>query len=136
MDFGHWEYSGKDFFIEDYVGFVYIITNLVNNRKYIGQKQFFNKRTKPPLKGRVNKRRSKIESEWRTYTGSSVELNKDIEELGKENFKFEILELCESKWELTYGEYKKIIMEDAIPKKEYYNAFLGRVGKAPNKVMK
>lgn len=131
--YGHWEVP-HDFDPEDFLGFVYLITNNVENKKYIGQKLLWNKVTKPPKKGKVNKRRSKKESNWKEYTGSSKQLNEDIEKLGKDNFTFEILELYETKWEITYGEYSRIIKEDAIPKKSYYNDFLGRVGKCPNKL--
>jgi phosphoribosylaminoimidazole-succinocarboxamide synthase len=89
--------------------------------------------SKPPLKGRKNRRRSTKESDWRTYTGSSKELNADIEKLGKDKFTFTILELYDTKWELSYGETKRIVMEDAIPSRRYYNEFLGKTGKCPEK---
>jgi len=130
--YGHWK-PKKAFDPDDHFGFVYQITNTVTGEKYIGQKQLWSRFKRPPLKGRKNKRHAIRESDWKTYTGSSVRLNEDIEKLGKENFKFEILELFDSKWELSYGEYKKIIKEDAIPRNDYYNAFLGKIGKCPNK---
>ena len=70
---------------EGTVGFVYLITNLTNNRKYIGKKLAQFKRTKPPLKGRKNKRRSTVESDWREYYGSSDELSADVAELGPQS---------------------------------------------------
>jgi hypothetical protein len=45
---------------ENCVGFVYLITNTVNGRKYIGKKLARFKRSRPPLKGRKNKRRYKV----------------------------------------------------------------------------
>lgn len=129
--YGHWRYH-KEFDPKDHYGFVYQITNMETCEKYIGQKQFWFKVKKPPLKGRKNKRHSVKESDWKTYTGSSKRLNEDIEKLGKRKFKFDILVLCDSKWELSYTEYKRIIIEDAIPRNDYYNAFLGRIGKCPN----
>ena len=67
---------------DDVEGFVYVITNLVDNRKYIGKKLARFKTTKPPLKGRKNKRRGTKESDWRTYWGSSDHLNADVKKLG------------------------------------------------------
>lgn len=131
MDYGHW--VGLEFEASEHLGFVYVITNLLSGRKYIGQKQLHSTLKRPPLKGRVNKRHSKRESDWRTYMGSSVSLNADILKFGKENFKFEILEVYDSKWEMSYGEYSRIIKEGAIPNRAYYNEFLGKIGKCPEK---
>ena len=68
-----------------------MITNLTNNRKYLGKKLARFKTTKPPLKGRKNKRRGTKESNWREYYGSNDELNEEITKLGTEKFKREIL---------------------------------------------
>ncbi len=89
----NWYYNSEEIteLPEKVVGFVYLITNLTNDRKYIGKKLAQFKRTKPPLKGRKNKRRSSVESDWRTYYGSSDDLNEDDEKIRKENFKREIL---------------------------------------------
>jgi hypothetical protein len=95
---------------EDCVGFVYEITNLTTSRKYIGKKLAkFSKTTyrMVKLKNGTKKRKkikSKIESDWMDYYGSSIELSKDVEELGKENFKREILFFCKSKAECSYIE--------------------------------
>jgi len=131
-DYGHWD--GPKFDPTEYFGFVYTITNTLTERTYIGQKQFHFKRKRPPLKGRKNKRHYQVESDWRTYTGSSKSLNTDIEEHGMKRFTFEIVELHESKWELNYYETKRIIAEDAVIKHSYYNEFLGRVGRPPERV--
>jgi hypothetical protein len=75
-----WTYQNKK--IEDLPtdceGFVYLITNLTNDRKYIGKKLARFKTTKPPLKGRKNKRRGTKESDWKTYWGSSDKLLADV----------------------------------------------------------
>ena len=105
----NWYYNSEEIteLPEKVVGFVYLITNLTNDRKYIGKKLAQFKRTKPPLKGRKNKRRSSVESDWRTYYGSSDDLNEDVEKLGTENFKREILYYCYSKSELSYVEARE-----------------------------
>ena len=86
-DHGHWiceKFEPESF------GFIYLITNIKNNRKYIGKKQLqFKKSIR--LKSRKNRKVSYSESDWKTYTGSCRELNEDIEKYGKENFTFEIL---------------------------------------------
>jgi len=109
---------------EGSVGFVYLITNLTNNRKYIGKKLAQFKRSKPPLKGRKNKRRTTVESDWRTYYGSSDELNEDIEIIGKENFKREILYYCYSKAELSYIEAREQFKHKVLETDDYYNGHI------------
>ena len=89
---------------EDSIGFVYLITNLTNNRKYIGKKLAQFKRSRKPLKGRTNKRRYSVESDWQEYYGSSDALSADVELLGKDKFKREIMFWCTSKSELSYVE--------------------------------
>jgi len=112
---------------EDTVGFVYLITNLTNNRKYIGKKLAkFSKTTYKTIKlkngtKKKKKIRSKIESDWRLYWGSSVELTADIEKLGIENFKREILYYCKSKSECSYTEAKLQFEHKVLESTEYYN---------------
>lgn len=83
------------------IGFVYLITNLKTNQKYVGKKNFYFTAYK-----QVNKKKKRIkkESDWKTYHGSSNWLNDDIEKLGIENFKREILRICSKKGELSYFE--------------------------------
>lgn len=112
---------------EDCIGFVYLITNLTNNRKYIGKKLAkFSKTTYKTVKLKNgNKKRKKIkgkiESDWRIYWGSSVELTADIEKLGIENFKREILYYCKSKSECSYIEAKLQFEHKVLESTEYYN---------------
>ena len=77
-----WTYKGKavDILPTDCVGFVYLITNTTNNKKYIGKKLAQFKKTRPPLKGKKNKRRSLVESDWKEYWGSSEHLQADVEQ--------------------------------------------------------
>jgi len=108
----------------DCVGFVYLITNLTNGRKYIGKKLARFKTSKPPLKGRKNRRRGSKESDWREYYGSNDELNEDIKNLGTENFKREILFYCYSKAECSYIEAREQFRHQVLEKEEYYNGHI------------
>lgn len=121
-----WYYKDKpvDELPEGTVGFVYLITNLTNNRKYIGKKLASFRKTKPPLKGRKNKRRSTVESDWRTYYGSSDELNADVDKLGTDNFKREILFYCTSKSQLSYVEAREQFNHKVLESDEYYNGHI------------
>ena len=85
------------------IGFVYKITNLINGREYFGKKLFFFTKTKMIKK---KKKRIKEESDWKTYYSSSNELKEDVEKLGTENFKREILYLCKNKGSMSYLESK------------------------------
>ena len=115
---------------EDCVGFVYLITNLTTNRKYIGKKLAkFSKTTYKTvtLKNGTKKKkkiRSKIDSDWRDYYGSNIELNKDVEKLGTENFKREILYYCKSKAECSYIEAREQFSRKVLESKDYYNGHI------------
>ena len=126
-----WTYQGKivEEINKEYVGFVYLITNLTDNKKYIGKKLTQFKVTKRPLKGKKNKRRSTKESDWRDYWGSSDKLNEDVQKLGPENFTREILHYCTSRGELSYLEAKEQFDREVLKTDEYYNGIINvRVG--------
>jgi hypothetical protein len=112
---------------EECVGFVYLITNLTNDRKYIGKKLAkFSKTTYKTvqLKNGTKKKkkiRSKIDSDWQEYFGSSKELLADVEKLGKENFKREILYYCCSKAECSYIEAREQFDRKVLESTDYYN---------------
>ena len=110
--------------INDHYGFVYLITNKINNRKYIGKKFFWFKKTRPPLKGKKKKRHSLVESDWKVYWGSSYKLLEDIEELGYENFTREILYLEANKRDLAYREAELQFSTGALLTQEYYNGII------------
>ena len=112
---------------EDCVGFVYLITNLITGRKYIGKKLAkFAKTTYKVVKLKNgNKKRkkikSKIDSDWLTYYGSNDELNKDTQTLGHENFKREILYYCTSKAQCSYIEAREQFRHQVLESDAYYN---------------
>jgi hypothetical protein len=124
-----WEYQGVIIteLPEDCIGFVYLITNTITGRKYIGKKLAkFAKTTYKVVKlkngtKKKKKIRSKIDSDWQEYYGSSLELNTDIETLGKENFSREILHYCTSKAQTSYIEAKEQFDRKVLESKDYYN---------------
>lgn len=123
---------------EKMVGFIYLITNLSNGRKYIGQKKLSKKVTKTLVKrdkqgnivkdkdGKSVKVKKKVvaSSDWETYFGSSEHLKKDVVELGADKFKREILYFCETKAMMnyieTYLQFKYNVIFDDL----YYNGIL------------
>ena len=115
---------------EDCVGFVYIITNLTSGRKYIGKKLAKFRRTTyrvHKLKNGTKKKkkvRSKVDSDWQTYYGSSPELTKDVELLGTENFKREILFYCQSKAECSYTEAREQFARKVLESDDWYNGHI------------
>ncbi len=126
-----WTYKGNTIeeIPEGYIGFVYLITNLTNNRKYIGKKLAQFKKSKPPLKGKKLRRRFIVESDWKDYWSSSDNLKADVEALGKDKFTREILYWCTSKAELSYLEAKEQFDRRVLETDEYYNGIINvRVG--------
>jgi hypothetical protein len=115
---------------EDCVGFVYLITNNISNRKYIGKKLAkFSKTTYKTIKlknGNKKKKkiRSKIDSDWQEYYGSSLELTEDIQKFGKENFTREILYFCKSKGECSYVEAREQFSRKVLESADYYNGHI------------
>lgn len=125
-----WLYKGKPFTtddIGDLFGFVYRITNISTGKQYIGRKYFWQKR-----KPKGGKRRVTSESDWKRYFGSSEELKRDIEELGRENFRREIISVHDTLGRTNYEETRQLFINnvltehvDGLPK--YYNSnILGR----------
>ena len=127
-----WLYENKqiDVLPEECVGFVYLITNNLTGRKYIGKKLAkFSKTTYKTVKlkngnKKRKKIRSKIDSDWQLYYGSSPELTKDIEQLGPGNFTREILYYCGSKSECSYIEAREQFSRRVLESDDYYNGHI------------
>lgn len=127
-----WLYQGDpiEFLPEDCIGFVYLITNNKTNKKYIGKKLAkFSKTTQKTIKlkngtKKKKKIRTKVDSDWRDYFGSSPELQKDVLLLGQENFTREILYYCHSKAECSYIEAREQFIRRVLESDEYYNGII------------
>ena len=124
-----WYYEDKEFtpdesFLEDYQGFVYLLTERSTGMKYIGKKFFWKPKVLPVTKTRKRRKRTKVQSDWMKYYGSSAEVKLLIER-GEASFKREILRLCRTKGECSYFETKYQFDHDVLLRDDYYNAFIG-----------
>jgi len=118
----HWvRHLTKEPFVPnlDKFGFVYIITNTELDKAYVGCKQYFMGKKKIPTK-------------WESYTGSSKYLNADIEKIGKEKFKFEVIAEYKNKRSLRYYEAYYQIKWDVLTaviegtdEPAFYNSYVG-----------
>jgi len=122
-----WTFNNEEYNItpEEYQGFVYQITELHTNKKYIGKKNFWKPKTLPITKTRKRRVRTRIESDWKQYYGSSNEVCRLVEERGTEKFKREIIKLCKTKGEMSYHEAKMQFDNDVLLREDYYNNFIG-----------
>ena len=122
-----WTYNGVPFESEDineYYGFIYRITNIVNGFDYVGRKYFKTIKKRPPLKGKKNKRRETVETDWKDYWGSSARLVEDLTKLGKDKFTREIIHLCKSRGETNYMEAYYQFKEGVLLKENNYNGII------------
>jgi|TARA_R110000823_G_scaffold179997_1_gene312318 hypothetical protein len=127
----NWTYQGKivEELPKDCEAFVYLITNLLNHKKYVGKKLAKFKTTKKPLKGKKNKRRGTKESDWKTYWGSSAQLIDDVEKLGEHRFTREILYYCPNRGTASYLEAQEQFERKVLETDEYYNGIINvRIG--------
>lgn len=113
-----WKYNEEDFIevTKEMEGFVYLITNLTNDKKYIGKKHFWTRQ-----KDRKTGRRKTKESDWQKYFGSCDELKEDVKNLGEDKFHREILYLCPHKKSMSFYETMEQFKRDVIFKEDYYN---------------
>jgi hypothetical protein len=113
-----WKYNDSDFTEapKGMEGFVYMITNLTNNKKYIGKKHFWTRQ-----KDRKTGRRKTKESDWKNYFGSCDELIEDVKNLGEDKFLRQILYICPHKKSMSFYETMEQFKRDVILKEDYYN---------------
>lgn len=119
-----WTYQGKPVGSEDVndsYGFVYLITDTETNRKYVGKKLFWSRRVRQVKK---KKKRTIVESDWKTYYGSNLELLVEVEKSGGSRFKREILHFCASKGECNYWEAHEQFTRKVLLSDEYYNSWI------------
>ena len=121
-----WYFKGSPFLsedIDDNFGFVYLITNTQNNRRYIGRKYFWSFRTP---KGK--KRKVKQESDWKKYYGSCPELKEDVEHYGRGVFRRTILSLHKTKGRTNFEETRQLFVNGVLTESldtgepAYYNS--------------
>lgn len=124
-----WYYNNKpvESLPDNVVGFVYLITNTANGKKYIGKKLAKFAKTRYKMHTQKNgkkvrkKIRSHVDSDWLTYYGSSEHLNKDIEIFGQGMFIRQILRMCFSKAECSYWEAKEQFYNGVLESNDWYN---------------
>ena len=107
-----WYYNGKVFRsenIEDNFGFVYLIENKINGRKYIGRKYFWSFR-KPKGKSR----KVKSESDWKKYYGSCPELKEDVIKFGRENFSRTMLSVHKTGGKTNFEETRQLFANNVL----------------------
>jgi len=139
-----WIYKGEiwhppieGFTPEEMYGFVYQITNKENQKKYIGKKFFWKQKILPITKKRKRRKRLKVESDWRTYYGSSKHLVEDIAEIGPDKFHREILYIGTMKGELAYIEAKLQFENEVLLRDDYYNGIINiRLGSNSVNILK
>ena len=124
-----WFYKGEQVneLPDECVGFVYLITNNLSGKKYIGKKLAkFSKTTYKTVKlkngtKKKKKIRSKVDSDWQLYYGSNEELKRDIDTLGPDKFRREILFYCKSKAECSYIEAREQFRHQVLESDAYYH---------------
>lgn len=122
-----WLYNGKEISddeIEGYAAFVYIITNLEENKRYIGKKIFKSVRRKK-VKGKTRKKKVEKESDWKTYYGSNLVLLADVDRLGRDKFEREIVKLCKTRGTANYWEAKLQMQHEVLENPDkFYNEWV------------
>ncbi len=121
-----WTYNGKEYNPKDLnpkklYGFVYEIHNLDNNKRYIGKKFFWVRKT---FQKNLKRRKKLVESDWKNYYGSSDLLLEDVLDIGTDRFERTILRLCKTKSECSYFEAKYQFERGVLESNDYYNAWI------------
>lgn len=122
-----WYYNNEPYETapEEYQGFVYKITELDTGKKYIGKKFFWAPKTLPVTKTRKRRVKTKVESDWKTYFGSSKEVQERVKLKGENLYKREILRLCKTKGDCSYWELYEQMVNHVLLSEDYYNEFVG-----------
>ena len=124
--YGHWDSVCGELHPDTKYGFIYQITFLLTGQKYIGKKAYYSW-------NRTGTKKQK-ESNWRSYTSSSKEVNELIKEYGLDWFHLEILQECCTKSCWSYAEsnimHKLDVLTARDPKWEeriYLNRAINKV---------
>lgn len=115
-----WMFDGLPFTDEDIcgsAGFVYLITNTITGRMYVGRKYFTSTRKRK----RTDKKRSTSSSDWMDYYGSSEELLEDVSKCGKDSFRREIISIHKTKGDTNIAEVKEQFRRNVLEDDNYYN---------------
>jgi hypothetical protein len=126
-----WIYKGKDFTESDYekiadeiTGFVYVITDTETGERYIGQKHTKKTKTLPITKTRKRRKKSLVESDWRSYYSSSSIIQQAISEGLSDRYTREILRFGYSKGDLSYLEMLEQIKCNVLIDPKYLNGII------------
>ena len=117
-EFYPWYFNGKSFTQEDFIkyeGFVYLLTNTYNDKKYLGKKTFWKRR----------KGKRKVESDWKFYFGSCKQVHEDIKLYGHQYFRRDILSIHKTKGSMNYTEISELFKRDILQNSQYYNQSIG-----------
>ena len=122
-----WYYQDKEYTDtpEEYQGFVYEILEIDTGKRYIGKKFFWKPKILPVTKTRKRRVRTRVESDWRDYYGSSTEVKFLVEQKGVDNYTRTVLKLCKTRGECSYYEAKLQFEKDVLLRNDYYNEFIG-----------
>lgn len=132
-----WLFNGEEFneeLIGKSEGFVYLITNNLTGRKYIGRKYFWSLRKKRKTKKNPNTRRQRFESDWKDYWSSSDYVKADVEEFGEENFTREILVICKTRGDANRIETQLLWENKVLDTDDFYNETIGNFRKTSDTI--
>jgi hypothetical protein len=116
-DNGHWNFP-EQLDHENAFGFVYLMRNSETKMMYLGKKLFRGT-------GKSNKGK---QSNWRTYTSSSKDINALIEEYGIDTFEFYVLEQYYTRGGLSWAEtWSQCHVEVPTNNHIWYNRFIDKV---------